>query len=83
MFFDFIDIGGISVENIPPWYLSTQSSNSQTATYTLTHPPELHWSMIPLPSEEMSTMPWHTMAAIGRYRMSTEMMVRSIKVIPE
>ena len=83
MFFDFIGIGGTGVENTPPWYVSTQSSDSRAATYTLKCPPELRWSKTPLQSDKTSAMPWCLMEAIGRYRVSTEVMVRSIKVIPE
>ena len=71
------------LENMPPRYVSTQSSDSRTARYTLTRPPELRWSMTPLPSDNTSAMPWRTMEAIAGYRASTEVMVRSIKVIPE
>ena len=71
------------LENIPPRYVSTQSSDSRTATYTLTHPPELCWSMMPLPSDKTSAMPLRTMEAIAGYIVSTEVMVRSIKVIHE
>ena len=71
------------LENIPPWYVSTQSSDLRAATYTLTRPPELRWRMMPLLSDKMSAMPWRTMEAIAGYRVPTEVMVRSIKVIPE